>query len=258
MKIRNENIINKLKKSQHKPHQEAIHDEIKLKKYEELKADLCPMEDTSDMICTWLLVSFGIIGVIIFLDVFLSFFSGRTEFNVDFSIMPYVIASIFILVASVIVMFYLNSKITQSDLTLDEKIDKLENNKLVSGLNLTFVKVMIFNLFILLLFSFYCYFDSEIKHPFGNSFIIYLLLMIFINIVKKNVSFFYHLIFAIISFILYIFNYIAFGDLSYTEDYNEDDTHQTQAVDPDEKINFDEYRNSEDDVDPEQKLEKTE
>jgi len=203
------------------------------------------MEDPSDMIITWLLVSFGIIGGIFFLDVFLSFFTGRTEFNIDFSTVPYLISAIFILAASVFFMFYLNSKITQSDLSLDEKIDRLENNKLVSGFHLVFVKVMIFNLFILLLYSFYCYFDPEITHPFGNSFIIYLLLMIFINIVKKNVSLFYYITFAIISCILYLFNYIAFGDIAYAEEDNEDDTHQTQSVDPDENLNFDEYRNNE-------------
>lgn len=250
MKIRNEKIINKLKKSQRKPSTDEKYNEVKLKKYEELKADLCPIEDATDIFGLWILISFSIIGIIIFLDVFLSLFSDRTDFNVVFSTMPYVISSIFILAGSVFIMFYLNSKITQSALSVDEKIERLENNKLVSGFSLTFVKIMIFSFFILLLFSFYCYFDPEIKHPFGNSFIIYLLLMILINIVKKNVSFFYHITFAIISCILYLFNYIAFSDLAYAEEDNEDNIHQTQSVDPDDRINLDEYRNNEGDVEP--------
>lgn len=233
MKIRNENIINKFKKSEHIPKQEDKYEEIKLKTYEKLKADLCPIDDVSEMINSWFFLSFGIIGFIVFLDIFFSFFSGRTEFNIDLSTMIYVIASILILVASEFFMCYLNSKITKSDLSLDEKINRLDNNILVSGFNLRLVRFMIFAFVVLLLFSFYSYFVPEIQHPFGNSFIIYLLLITLINIVKKNVSFLYHLLFGIISFILYIFNQVAFGDLSYEEDYNNEDTYQTQAVDPD-------------------------
>lgn len=237
MKIRNGTIINKFRKSQHISNKEDKYEdkyeEIKLEIYKKLKADLCSTDDVSGMIHSWFFLSFSIIGFIVFLDVFFSFFSGRTEFNIDFSTMPYVIASILILVASDFFMCYLNSKITKSDLSLDEKINRLNNNILVSGFNLRLIRFMIVGFVVLLLFSFYSYFDPEIQHPFGNSFIIYLLLITLINIVKKNVSFFYHILFGIISFILYIFNQVAFGDLSYAEDYNNDDTYQTQAVDLD-------------------------
>ena len=155
MKIRNENIINKFKKSEHIPKQEDKYEEIKLKTYEKLKADLCPIDDVSEMINSWFFLSFGIIGFIVFLDIFFSFFSGRTEFNIDLSTMIYVIASILILVASEFFMCYLNSKITKSDLSLDEKINRLDNNILVSGFNLRLVRFMIFAFVVLLLFSFY-------------------------------------------------------------------------------------------------------
>lgn len=199
------------------------HELTTLEKYVEITAELSSIENKKDLLTSWIVVSFAILGGLLFINILLAFFTNNNTLVLEIDILIYGFFCILAYTAKDFLYLLLVLNITKSNITMKDKLNKIENHNLVSGQYLTLTKSIIFILSLLLLFSFAAYFTTSLTHPLLVSLFIYLSLLTVINIVRKKIHFIFHIFFAVLTALLYVYNMFLLADLRHEEEnkYNE-------------------------------------
>jgi len=220
MTIRNERIINKLKKKSQPSsldlaknviNKTEIENELQLNRLAELKAKLCPYDNKYHILKNWILYSVGISACLFVIN-----------FVLDQMSVSYMTTSYYIILFSLLCMlkaFYpalLVDTVLKSNLSIADKIEKLDNYKLLSAQKyMIVIAISLLFLGLLVLSSMSAFTADFYDYALGNNILIYLCLIITLSSIKKEFSF--HILFAVLMIILFFIQGF-FDDLGLIED----------------------------------------
>lgn len=216
MKIRNKYIIRKLHRRAPQLMNHNNHELVK--KYQHFK-NQCNFDDNQEIFLTWLLSSFGIVGILIVLNLIISLLSNRSELLFDMTTMVYIVVGSFLATINFFVSSILSLNIINSSLPIEEKIDRLEHKKFISGTPLFIAKVLFFGLSVAGILCVFLYFNHiSHPHPLGISLVVLLCFTIVTSIIKNNVDVGYLVYFFVFSFLLFMTNFLITGTLLEVEE----------------------------------------
>lgn len=220
MTIRNERIINKLKKKSQPSsldlaknviNKTEIENELQLNRLAELKAKLCPYDNKYHILKNWILYSAGMSACLFVIN-----------FILDQMSVSYMTTSYYIILFSLLCMlkaFYpalLVDTVLKSNLSIADKIEKLDNYKLLSAQkSMIVISISLLFLGLLVLSSMSAFTADFYDYALGNNILIYLCLIITLSSIKKEFSF--HILFAVLMIILFFIQGF-FDDLGLIED----------------------------------------
>jgi hypothetical protein len=220
MTIRNERIINKLKKksqpssldlAKNVVNKTEIENEIQLNRLAELKAKLCPYDNKYHILKNWILYSAGMSACLFFLN-----------FILDQMSVSYMTTSYYIILFSLLCMFkafypsLLVDTVLKSNLSIADKIEKLDNYKLLSSQqSMIVIAISLLLLGLLVLSSMSAFTSDFYDYALGNNILIYICLIITLSSIKKEYSF--HILFTVLMIILFFIQGF-FDDLGLIED----------------------------------------
>lgn len=211
------------------------HELTTLEKYVEITSELSSIENKKELLTSWLIVSSAILGGLVFINILLAFLTNNNSLVLETSLLIYGCFCILAYTAKDFLYLLLVLNITKSNITMKDKLNKIENHNLVSGRYLIFTKSIIFILISLLLFSFVAYFTTYFTHPLLISLFIYLLLLTVINVVRKNIHFIFHVSFAILIALLCVYNMFLLADLRHEEENQYNESQNQSDFEPDDE-----------------------
>jgi hypothetical protein len=220
MTIRNERIINRLKKrtqsssldsSKNVVKKSDVENEIQLNRLAELKAKLCPYDNKYHILKNWILYSAGMSACLFFINFILEQMS-----------VSYMTTSYYIILFSLLCMlkaFYpalLVDTVLKSNLSIADKIEKLDNYKLLSSQqSMIVIAISLLFLGLLVLSSMSAFTADFYDYALGNNILIYICLIITLSSIKKEFSF--HILFFVLMTILFCLQSFYY-DLGFIED----------------------------------------